>query len=346
MDPTFGYDELFAYRVMLQDDYENESDIIRELKYILLERGMPLADIPDFLRIFYETYGINISLNTINETLNAEQNAQFQNENDFLNLLTGMLNNQIININTQMANQNVNQNANQNVNQNDLSNNQQVNLNDSSNNHQVDVVVNVEDDDDDNDLLEEANNDDNDLEDANNDEDDLDTNNQNDDLPPLEPMTIGNLSSMILTLTANGVQTSLPPIPINPGHTPQQIENILHTLINQQGVSSLSSMFNQQLPHPSIFDNMFNPLIAPMQDVVPSLDDEALKNLKKYKSDKVLDENCSICMSKMGDNQEEELCKLPCEHDFHVSCIEPYLKEYNYKCPICRKEVGKPKFDI
>jgi hypothetical protein len=83
-----------------------------------------------------------------------------------------------------------------------------------------------------------------------------------------------------------------------------------------------------------------------MQDVVPSLDDEALKNLKKYKSDKVLDENCSICMSKMGDNQEEELCKLPCEHDFHVSCIEPYLKEYNYKCPICRKEVGKPKFDI
>ena len=109
MNSTFGYDELFAYRVMLQDDYENESDIIRELKYILLERGIPIADIPDFLRIFYETYGINISLNTINETLNAEQNTQFQNENDFLNLLTGMLNNQIININTQIANQNVNQ---------------------------------------------------------------------------------------------------------------------------------------------------------------------------------------------------------------------------------------------
>lgn len=326
MDPTFGYDELFAYRVMLQDDYENESDIIRELKYILLERGMPLADIPNFLKIFYETYGINISLNTINETLNTEQQMQFNNENEFLNLLTGMLNNQIANINTQISNQNDLSN-NQQVNQNDLSNNEQVNNNDLSNNQQGNVV----EDDDDNDLLEEANNDDGDLL-----EDD-------DELPALEPATIGNLSSLILTLTANGFQTSLPPIPINQGHTPQQLENILHTLINQQGVSSLSSMFDQQLPHPSIFNTMLNPS---MQDVVSTLDEESLKNLKKYKSDKVLDENCSICMSKMGDNPEEELCKLPCEHDFHASCIEPYLKEYNYKCPICRKEVGKPKFDI
>jgi hypothetical protein len=344
MDPTFGYDELFAYRVMLQDDYENESDIIRELKYILLERGMPQADIPNFLRIFYETYGINISLNTINETLNTEQQMQFNNENEFFNLLTGMLNNQIININTQISNQQqVNQNDlsnNQQVNQNDSSDNQQVNQNDLSNNQQVNVVVNVEDDDD-NDLLEEANNvdGDGDLEE----DGDGDLEEDDDELPPLEPVTIGNLSSLILTLTANGVQTSLPPIPINPNHTPQQLENILHTLINQQGVSSLSSMFDQQLPHPSIFNNMFNP---PMQDVVSTLDEEELKSLKKYKSDKILDENCSICMSKMGDNPEEELCKLPCEHDFHASCIEPYLKEYNYKCPICRKEVGKPKFDI
>lgn len=323
MDPTFGYDELFAYRVMLQDDYENESDIIRELKYILLERGMPQNDIPDFLRIFYETYGINISLNTINETLNTEQQMQFQNGNDFLNLLTGILSNQL-NINPQTNNQEVTDLSN-NQQVNDLSNNQEVN--DLSNNQQVNIVVNVEEDnDDDNELLEEANNE--------------------DDLPPLEPVTIGNLNSLILTLTTNGVHTSLPPIPINPGHTPQQLENILHSLINQQGVSSLSSMFDQQLPHPSIFNNIFNPLIVPMQDVVSTLDEEELKSLKKYKSDKTLDENCSICMSKMGENPEEELCKLPCEHDFHASCIEPYLKEYNYKCPICRKEVGKPKFDI
>lgn len=320
MDPTFGYDELFAYRVMLQDDYENESDIIRELKYILLDKGMPSADIPDFLRVFYETYGINISLNTINETLNTEQSMQFQNENDFLNLLTGMLNNQL------------------NINQNDLSNNEQVNQIDSSNNEQVNVNVTVNIEDDDNDLLEEAHNEG---------EDEVgDDGDEDDNLPPLEPMTISNLNSLILTLTTNGVQTSLPPIPINSGHTPQQLENILHTLINQQGVSSLSSMFDQQLPHPSVFNSMFSPLIVPMQDVVTTLDEEELKSLKKYKSDKILDENCSICMSKMGDNPEEELCKLPCEHDFHASCIEPYLKEYNYKCPICRKEVGKPKFDI
>ena len=90
---------------------------------------------------------------------------------------------------------------------------------------------------------------------------------------------------------------------------------------------------------------MLNPLIVPMQDVAATLNEEELKSLKKYKSDKVLEENCSVCMSKMG-NPEEELCKLPCDHDFHAECIEPYLEKYNYKCPICRKEVGKPKFDI
>ena len=330
MDPTFGYDDLFAYRVMLQDEFENESDIIRELRYELLQRGMPQADIPNFLRNFYQTFEINISLNTINETLDTEQAHQmpFQNGNEFMNLLTGFLNQNF------MPPNNVGDTSNNNIpNTNtDTSNNN----NDASDN-EVNVVV---EEDNDEDLLE-----DNDENLENVDQDLVDDDN---DLPPLVNAE-GLMSSVVLTLSANGVQTSLPPIPINANHTPQQLENLLNALINQQGVSSLSSMFASQLPHPSVFNNIFNPVIAPMnnlQDVAVTLDQEALKNLKKYKSDKILEENCSVCMSKMGENPEEELCQLPCEHDFHSECIEPYLENYNYKCPICRKEVGKPKYDI
>ena len=143
MDPTFGYDDLFAYRVMLQDEFENESDIIRELRYELLQRGMPQADIPNFLRNFYQTFEINISLNTINETLDTEQAHQmpFQNGNEFMNLLTGFLNQNF------MPPNNVGDTSNNNI---PNTNTDTSNNNDASDN-EVNVVV---EEDNDEDLLE------------------------------------------------------------------------------------------------------------------------------------------------------------------------------------------------
>ena len=39
MNPNLDelFSELFAYRIMLQDSYDNESDIIREIKNYLIE---------------------------------------------------------------------------------------------------------------------------------------------------------------------------------------------------------------------------------------------------------------------------------------------------------------------
>ena len=42
----------------------------------------------------------------------------------------------------------------------------------------------------------------------------------------------------------------------------------------------------------------------------------------------------------------ESVTNLVCSHTFHTDCIQPYLKEYNYKCPICRAELGKAKYSL
>jgi hypothetical protein len=92
-----------------------------------------------------------------------------------------------------------------------------------------------------------------------------------------------------------------------------------------------------------------NLLLPPMnnnlnQDVVSTLKEEEFNKIKKYSTIKSLNENCSICLVNMS--PKEEIWELPCSHKFHGECIETLLKNYNYKCPTCRCEVGKPQHNI
>jgi hypothetical protein len=79
-------------------------------------------------------------------------------------------------------------------------------------------------------------------------------------------------------------------------------------------------------------------------DVVVSTDESVLDSLKTIKLENKLDTACSICMGCL--DKDEEAAELNCTHTFHTECIKPYLLNYNYRCPICRQEVGKPKYNI
>lgn len=79
-------------------------------------------------------------------------------------------------------------------------------------------------------------------------------------------------------------------------------------------------------------------------DVITSLDNNEITKLNTYDLEEDLTHNCVICMDNM--KKTEKVIKLKCNHTFHCNCITPYLQDYNYKCPICRIELGPTKNDI
>ena len=80
------------------------------------------------------------------------------------------------------------------------------------------------------------------------------------------------------------------------------------------------------------------------KDVIVTVNNKDINNLKKNVLIEDLEEECSICLSKMVTT--EEIINLDCNHKYHSKCILKYLQEYNYKCPICRKNVGVYEHNI
>jgi len=94
--------------------------------------------------------------------------------------------------------------------------------------------------------------------------------------------------------------------------------------------------------------NLLNTVIPIVQnesnDVICTLDEEDKKKLKRYKLDDDIKTQCNICLDNMV--KDQEVMELPCDHTYHYECINEYLEKYSYKCPCCRIEVGKPKYNF
>ncbi|KAL7083418.1 hypothetical protein ACP275_14G160900 [Erythranthe tilingii] len=61
------------------------------------------------------------------------------------------------------------------------------------------------------------------------------------------------------------------------------------------------------------------------------------KSLKKSDDDSADAQQCYICLSDYEEG--DKLRVLPCNHEYHVSCIDKWLKEVNRVCPLCRHDV-------
>lgn len=100
--------------------------------------------------------------------------------------------------------------------------------------------------------------------------------------------------------------------------TNPEIVNLFTSLRNSQNESFLNEMFSQLTESPN------HPA---SQNFIDSL------AVIKSKS------QCSICLDPINEGY-----KLPCNHEFHTTCILPWFK-VNNTCPFCRKEYETSDFE-
>ena len=92
-----------------------------------------------------------------------------------------------------------------------------------------------------------------------------------------------------------------------------------------------------------------NPVInqQPLNDVknvinTDELDKLPIKTLAEVDNEK--HKCCSICLDEY--EKESQLRILNCEHSFHKDCIDKWLIECNYKCPVCRDDSNKHHSEV
>jgi hypothetical protein len=129
-----------------------------------------------------------------------------------------------------------------------------------------------------------------------------------------------------------------------------QLEDLLIT----RDVDSASHVFSDVFNVDSVsrvFSDFLLDLIQPQnvqtfEDVVVTLSQE---DFDKFPRDTLTEDNvqnytnkvCNICIESY--NVGETVVQLPCDHNFHLNCIQNWLCKEKVNCPICRKDTRLSK---
>jgi len=95
----------------------------------------------------------------------------------------------------------------------------------------------------------------------------------------------------------------------------------------------------QGVPHVTIsLADAVERALASEEQQQPSINNVSV--IPEYKADAMLDDPCSICLSKI--KKRQKFRALPCsevkQHCFHTTCIDEWLQRNN-SCPVCRAKV-------
>lgn len=85
------------------------------------------------------------------------------------------------------------------------------------------------------------------------------------------------------------------------------------------------------------FDELLGNMGFDQDGLPPPASKEIVENLKS-RLVTVDDEKCAICLLVNENLSGQKFLKLPCNHEFHDSCILPWLEKTN-SCPMCRQEM-------
>lgn len=325
------FDELIALRIGLQDIYFNEQDIIRELKVFLRNKNIRDEDMDQIILDFYKDFDINFPIEFISEvnlpSIQPPPPLLAQGNNGLRNLLMSYSLEELIEEDEDL-------------------------LNESGDSD--DEILNQDSDDQVNDNNEEESN-----------NNQVTDNQVNDNISFLPfPQNLNNLTQGITishgTSTNSFSTFSIPPDTSNQTIDTSNVDssNVDSSNVNGNNIydNNIFNSFgvygsNLNTPFPVLFQGLLNnslhQLMSPvrlntMEDVKVTLEDSDLEGIIEKKLDNNLDQKCSVCM--MDLLKDEFVSELKCKHIFHSNCIKQWLKEYSYKCPVCREECGTAKY--
>jgi hypothetical protein len=298
------FDQLFALRTYYEEEYDDETDIIKAIKSNMIDNGMSNTDANKLLKEFYDSFGIPLNADDLEDVKSAQQI-----QNELLTELFGNSNTELFgNSNTELINTQSNNILNtlirNIINPATMNYVENRNLEDNINQNQEEINENQEE--------------------INQNQEEINENqeqiNQNQEQINQNQEEINEIISTNIPFINNG-------------------SNVFTVFDNNSSITYNRIMM-------TIANELYSELInVPNQEnVICTLNEEEKNKLTKVILENNLDKCCSVCMDELV--KDNQVIILPCEHIFHTNCIEEWLSKYNYNCPVCKKEVGKPKYNI